>query len=363
MRKTRFELRLLSRAAAIVGAMLWTLAGGGIAVGDWSDDFSGNQAHNPAGGTWGYVGLTLAAAPQDIPNWTPQFNNDRLVVPRPGAPGGQSMFLAAGYVGSNTGTTHHYQNVRVGGTVGVGDNGGLGNNNLVGLLARANDYDSYVLVVDYNNGSINLIKSRNADPATPITMTSAAIFGYAPLLPFYLQLDVLDTTGGTQLVGRVYEDATRNNLLNTIFAFDDAGNTVPGAPHPAFYSGFVAQVNSPAGTFTPIDAYFDDMSSKTLRSGDVNLDGTVNRADVARLARNFGMSANATWDEGDQNGDGQVDLRDLAAVQRRLPTGPVIIHPPVDVVADIAAVPEPSSIVLAALGVGLVAVASRRRTC
>ncbi|MEX2188756.1 MAG: dockerin type I domain-containing protein [Pirellulales bacterium] len=351
------------RAATVAVALVLSISDG--AFGDWSDDFSGNQAHNPAGGTWGYVGLTLAAVPQDIPNWTPQFSGDRLVVPRPGTPGGQAMFLAAGYVGSTSGTTHHYQNVRVGGTVGVGDNGGPGNNNLIGLLARANDYDSYVLVVDHNDGTINLIKSLNSNPAAPTTIESAAIFGYAPLLEFYLQLDVLDTAGGTTLVGRVYENASRVNLLNTITAFDDAGGGVPGAPHPAFYSGFVAQYNTAATTPTTIDAYFDNMSSTTLRPGDVNLDGTVNRADAAILARNFGMSAGATWDDGDLDGNGRVDLADMAQVQRRLTTGPVIIGPPVDVAANAAAVPEPSSAILATLGVaaGCGLVRRRRHRC
>ncbi len=320
----------------------------GVARADWSDNFSGNQAHNPAGGEWGYYGLTLAAVPQEIPNWTPQFTGDRVVVPRPGAPGGQAMFLAAGWVASQTGTTHHYRDVRVAATVGVGNNGGLGNNNWVGVMARANDFDVYVLTIDHNDGTLNLIKSLNTDATNPITVASTPISFYAALQPYYIQLDALDTAGGTRLVGRIYEDASRNNLFNTIFAFDDAGSTVPGPPLIPFYSGFVAQASTAVAVPTPIDAFFDDISSTTLRPGDVNLDGTVNRADVARLVRGFGMTTNATWDDGDLNGDGRVGLADVMQIQNRLSTGPVVIGPPVELEA--AAVPEPGSLWLAAFG-------------
>jgi hypothetical protein len=278
------------------------------------------------------------------------------------------MFLAAGYVGDISGTAYRYQNVRVGGNIAVGNNGGAGNNNLIGLLARANDYDSYVLAVNYDNGTINLVKSRNADAANPIYMTTQAISGFAALDPFFLQMDVQDFAGGTRLVGRVYEDETRSNLLNTIFAFDDAGETVPGAPHPPYYSGWVVQYNNlTAANPTTIDASFDNMFSLTLRPGDVNFDGRIDRADVAQLSQHFGMTTGATWDEGDVDGNGRVDMFDLTAVQSRMTAGgPVVIGPPVDIVANAAAVPEPSSAILAALGFSLasfITVRRRRASC
>lgn len=354
---------LVSRIAAFVAVCL--LSTSGVVRGDWTDDFAGNQDHDPADGAWGYVGLTLAAAPQDIPNWTPQFASERVVVPSPGAPGGLPMFLAAGYVGDITGTAHRYQNVRVGGNIAVGNNGGAGNNNLIGLLARANDYDSYVLAVNYDNGTINLVKSSNADAANPIYMTSQAISGFAELEPFFLQMDVQDFAGGTRLVGRVYEDESRSNLLNTIFAFDDAGEAVPGAAHSPYYSGWVVQFNNrTATTPTTIDASFDNMFSLTLRPGDVNFDGRIDRSDVAQLSQHFGMTTGATWDEGDVDGNGRVDMFDLTAVQSRMTAGgPVVIGPPVDIVAHAAAaaVPEPSSVALALLGLAATAVAAGRR--
>jgi hypothetical protein len=52
--------------------------------------------------------------------------------------------------------------------------------------------------------------------------------------------------------------------------------------------------------------------------GDVTLDGTVDRRDLAQLAQSYGMRSGARWLDGDLNGDGGVGLVDLALVQRNL---------------------------------------------
>jgi hypothetical protein len=359
----RGDCRTLAvRAAAFFALVTVQLAG--LSHADWSDNFNGNTTHNPTNGAWGYLALSLAATPVEVPGWNPVLSNDRVNVPSPTMKG-LPLYLAAGYVYDTTGTSHRYGDVRVAGTVGVGNNSGQGNNNLVGLLARAADFDSYVLAVDHRTGTVNLIKSLDANPNAPTTMTSQPILGYAPTLQFHLVLDVLNTpTGGTQLVGRVYENSSKTNLLNTISAFDDAGNVVPGAPHAPYYSGWVAQYNTAAGaSATFVDAYFDNMSSTTLRPGDVDLNGTVNRADVAKASRGFGKLTGATWDDGDMDGNGTVDMADIIRIQNRLAgSGPIIINPPIDVARDaIAAVPEPGSIALVAMGAIGVAVAARRR--
>jgi hypothetical protein len=271
------------------------------------------------------------------------------------------MVLAAGWVASvEPSRAHHYLNVRVAGTVGVGNNGGVGNNSLVGLLARADEYDVYVLAIDHNTHTLEIQKSYNSDPTDPTTIASEPIVAYTQQQPYYLEMDVFNVAGGTRLVGRIYEDSSRNNLFNSITAFDDDGGAVPGATLPAFYSGWFAQYNTSAGTPTTLDAYFDDLSSTTLRPGDANLDGTVNRADVARVVANLGKSVDTAWDDGDLDGDGRVGVRDLMQVQRALPTGPVIINPPVDLAA--AAVPEPAGAWLTVFAALSLSAMARRRT-
>lgn len=56
-------------------------------------------------------------------------------------------------------------------------------------------------------------------------------------------------------------------------------------------------------------------ASVTGRPGDVNLDGAVNRLDVAVLSRSWGLSAGADWFSGDFDSDGAVTLIDLAMLQ------------------------------------------------
>lgn len=85
---------------------------------------------------------------------------------------------------------------------------------------------------------------------------------------------------------------------NTAYAFysiarDRAGNIEPG-PHEA-------NATTRTGIVTP---------------GDANCDGAVNRVDAAILALNFGRASDADWKRGDFNGDRRVDLHDLAILQQ-----------------------------------------------
>jgi hypothetical protein len=348
-----------SFAAGILSLTLLLLVGGS-AQADWSDNFNGNVAHNPPSGAWGYLGLSLPAG-AEVTGWAPVYSNDRVNIPP--TFNGTPTYLGAGYVYSD-GAQHQYRDVRVAGLAGVNLNASQANNNLVGLIARAADFDSYVLAIDHRLQSAVLIKSLDSQPNMPITVASQPIFGYLAGMDFYLQLDVQDVGGDTRLVGKVY-DETRTTLLTTLFALDDA--SVLGDRHPPYYSGWVAQYNAAAGSAaTLVDAFFDDVSSKTLRPGDVNLDGSVNRRDLSLLVQNFGKDANATWDDGDMNGDGVVGLADLAIVQQRFTTGGVIIvPPPVDRIADrAAAVPEPATwIMLSGCGMFGLAVSMARRRC
>jgi hypothetical protein len=86
--------------------------------------------------------------------------------------------------------------------------------------------------------------------------------------------------------------------------------------------------------------------------GDVNGDGTVDRADAALLLQNLGRTDADGGSDGDFTGDGNVGLADLAVVQSGL--GATINPSPA------TAVPEPASIVMLICAAALSTVGRRR---
>jgi hypothetical protein len=314
------------------------------ARGDWFDDFHGNQFHNPPLGTWDFTGYDIEST--ELIGWRPELENERVEIPSPiSSPGMPTISLGAGWVESSENDSHRYQNARISGTVVAGNNGGAGNNNLIGVLARLDNFDTYVLAVDHASHTINLLKSRTVDPANPIVLDSKPIPGYEWDTPYYLALDVIDVDDGTKLVGKIYRNRTRGVLLGTLFGFDDFVDEVPGFPLRPDHSGFFGQVNAAAPQPLPVHAFFDDMWAQVLRPGDVTLDGEIDRADLARLVENLGQRTNATWDEGDMDGSGTVDMQDLLMLRQQLAGG----APSAGV--DSEAVPEPATLTLAFLGI------------
>ncbi len=106
-----------------------------------------------------------------------------------------------------------------------------------------------------------------------------------------------------------------------------------------------------SGVFVGADnVKHDFITTTTPRLGDANMDGVVNRADIAILSGNFGLTAGALWGHGDFNFDGKITVGDLAILHRNLaaPSSP-------------AAVPEPSSLALALPCLAAVAFVRRRR--
>lgn len=90
--------------------------------------------------------------------------------------------------------------------------------------------------------------------------------------------------------------------------------------------------------------------------GDLDLDGDVDRKDAAMFSQHFGKTSGAVWATGDFNGDGATTLHDLAQLQARLgPSGP---SP-----QAIAAVPEPSCIVLFLIGLIAFGTLKRQHIC
>ncbi len=88
--------------------------------------------------------------------------------------------------------------------------------------------------------------------------------------------------------------------------------------------------------------------------GDINLDGIVDGRDAAEFARYYGMPSGGTWTTGDFDFDGAITSADLAILQAHLGQS-------IAVSQSAAAVPEPSSFSLFALGLLAATVTSFRR--
>lgn len=91
--------------------------------------------------------------------------------------------------------------------------------------------------------------------------------------------------------------------------------------------------------------------SVNIGPGDVNGDGSTTLADYTIIKTNFFKATGATRGQGDLDGNGRVDLADYALWKNNAPPA---------VVAS-AAVPEPASGALAALGAATLAAVARRR--
>lgn len=120
-----------------------------------------------------------------------------------------------------------------------------------------------------------------------------------------------------------------------------------------------------AASLASVPAIFGTVDASAVlirltRYGDANLDGTVNLQDFNRLAANFGSIA-GDWTQGDFNYDMNVNLADFNRLAANFglsasPEGPT----PQDWARLAAAVPEPSSLLLAGAG-ALLAMRRRRR--
>ncbi|MEX2188589.1 MAG: PQQ-dependent sugar dehydrogenase [Pirellulales bacterium] len=97
---------------------------------------------------------------------------------------------------------------------------------------------------------------------------------------------------------------------------------------------------------TSSDISFDLRLSTIMRTptpGDTNFDGVVDRTDAATLAAHYGLASGAMWIDGDFNADGMVNLADAAILQGHFTSA---------LAASAAtSVPEPASLVAAAIGI------------
>ena len=79
------------------------------------------------------------------------------------------------------------------------------------------------------------------------------------------------------------------------------------------YTSVSAEIGSPVVVWPDTTEYVSVCVTNPL-GGDLDLDGDVDLADLARLLSNYGMTSGALPQDGDLDGDGDVDLPDLAGL-------------------------------------------------
>jgi hypothetical protein len=97
--------------------------------------------------------------------------------------------------------------------------------------------------------------------------------------------------------------------------------------------------------------YFTGDYSPPDLPGDLNLDGVVNRLDLAQFSTYLGRASNATWTEGDFDGDGKTTLADLEILQSNFDRSSL---------ASSAPIPEPWTFWIALCGALSAVVCGRR---
>jgi autotransporter-associated beta strand protein len=102
--------------------------------------------------------------------------------------------------------------------------------------------------------------------------------------------------------------SSRLNLTNNELI---VGNSSLSAVRTALANGQIFSSSS-GGVLGYADLGNENIEVRFTLLGDTNLDGSVNVADLANLAGNFGKTGGATWIQGDFDNDGNVNVADLA---------------------------------------------------
>jgi hypothetical protein len=216
--------------------------------------------------------------------------------------------------------------------------------------------------VDIQEGTLRVLPgASNGEPARVSKVTTFTIAGgpSAPAAKLDLTNNalILTSTGGADPAADVKAYVTSAYAAGA-WTGNGIGSSNANANNFAVGYGTAAQIGAGASYLgQPVNA--DDVIARTTRYGDADLSGTVNLQDFNRLAANFG-SATAVWSQGDFDYNGSVNLQDfnrLAANFGLSAAGPSVT--PDDWARLGAAVPEPASLALVALGA--VALVRRRR--
>jgi autotransporter-associated beta strand protein len=199
------------------------------------------------------------------------------------------------------------------------------------------------------NRRVSDVGSVSLAAGTSLDLTDNALvvdYGSADPSPLAdIRSKIVTAYNGGAWNGDGITSSSANNSTHGL-GYAEASNvlTFAGSPPDALFLGDVVDQSAVLVRYT--------------RYGDADLSGTVNLQDFNRLAANFGTGTR--WDQGDFTYDGAVNLTDfnrLAANFGLSAAGPSVT--PGDWARLGAAIPEPSSLALAALGAS--ALLRRRR--
>jgi autotransporter-associated beta strand protein len=199
------------------------------------------------------------------------------------------------------------------------------------------DLTSNGMVIDYAAGN---------DTPVAESVRAQIIAGYHPSSPTAGDGDWKGTTGITSSTA--------------------AGNPL-GAVGYAVASDVLPFTNGTSDTFLGTTVDKSSVLARYTLSGDLNLDGSVDFLDLAKLAQSYNVTdGTRRWATGDVNYDGNTDFLDLAKMAQNYNTAlaaPAVPGASVEFQADLArafaAVPEPGTI--SVLGIGALALLARRR--
>lgn len=186
-------------------------------------------------------------------------------------------------------------------------------------------------------------------------VNTAMIVDYLPGVP----------TPATDIRERILAGRGNTDLVG---AWDGKGITSSAAQaDPAALSvGWALNGDLPLGPYQVFRGEIVDPTSiliRATRSGDVNLNGVVDDADVTIVGATYGTTAGAVWALGDFDYDGDVDDSDVTLISALYDPGApplgALFGTPQDL--SITAVPEPASGALAALVGFLVGLIGWRR--
>ncbi|MBN1555422.1 MAG: PEP-CTERM sorting domain-containing protein [Phycisphaerae bacterium] len=321
----------MKRGTCIVTAVLFAITAPGMADMTISDDFNGSFDQ-----TW---------------NWINGGGDAQAVIDADGlrlySPGGYYDSSIGGYVAATYG-----RNSLVSALVNTEGNATGNDQGVLARLQGANEF--YGLNYDPFFNKIELVYNHG-DSFT--NLEGLALGGGAHGTQGQtvdLRLQVMKMGQDAVLIGQAW-DAAGTTLLGHVQQIIDGQTMFEGVLVPVLgngVNGVYAALNMneyvETGGLSPLNTKMDDFQVITGdHKGDANLDGVVDQVDYDVLVANYGIGTN--WSQADFNFDGIVDEDDFEILQENWSGGGEVP----------SNVPEPATLSL--LGVGALAIGSRRR--